>query len=81
VSTDGETQQLESVAPQAIEVVGDATPEQVAALVAVLSAVSGESVQTVEPRPTSQWSAPARQLRRGLVPGTRASGAWRTSLR
>jgi hypothetical protein len=81
VSTDGETQKPESVAPQAIEVVGDATPEQVAALVAVLSAVSGESVQTVEPRPTSQWSAPAGLVRRPLTPGPRSAGAWQRSLR
>ena len=78
---ESEEVQTETVAAQRIEVIGDASLEQVAALVAVLSAASGGSVEVAEPRHTSQWSAPARQLRRPLSPGTHSSGAWQTSLR
>jgi hypothetical protein len=63
---------------QRIEVIGDATAEQVAALVAVLSAASGGPVEIAEPRRTSAWSAPARAMRRPLTP---AQGAWQHSLR
>ncbi|MFW5469364.1 acyl-CoA carboxylase epsilon subunit [Knoellia sp. CPCC 206435] len=63
---------------QRIEVIGDATPEQVAALVAVLSAASGDPVEAAVPRRTSAWSAPARAMRRPLTP---APGAWQHSLR
>ncbi|EAP97474.1 hypothetical protein JNB_18428 [Janibacter sp. HTCC2649] len=69
------------VAAQRIEVIGDATPEQVAALVAVLSAASGGAVEVAAPRHTSQWSAPARQHRKPLTPGTRAAATWQHSLR
>jgi len=72
---------METPATQAIEVIGDATPEQVAALVAVLSAASGGAVEVAEPRHASPWSAPSRQHRRAVTPGTRASGAWQHSLR
>ncbi|MEO7268353.1 MAG: acyl-CoA carboxylase subunit epsilon [Knoellia sp.] len=68
----------ETVATQAIEVIGDATPEQVAALVAVLSAASGGAVEVAEPRHTSPWSAPAGLVRRPVTPGP---GAWQNSLR
>ena len=63
---------------QRIEVVGDATPEQVAALVAVLSAASGADVEVATPQPTSSWSAPVRAMRRPLVAGP---NAWQQSLR
>jgi hypothetical protein len=54
---------------------GDASPEEVAALLAVLTAASGgEAVPA--PRHTSQWSSPERAVRRPLSPG---QGAWRAS--
>ena len=55
---------------------GDATPEEVAALLAVLSAASGDGAAAPAPRPTSAWSSPARAVRRPLAPGP---GAWRAS--
>lgn len=51
----------------------DATPEQVAAVVAVFSAMGGEDEV---PAPTSQWASPARRMRRPLHPGP---GGWRAS--
>ncbi|WP_084342758.1 acyl-CoA carboxylase subunit epsilon [Janibacter corallicola] len=59
---------------QRIEVRGDATPEQVAALVAVLSGLGGEDEPPAAP--TSQWSAPARLVHAPLHP---APGGWRAS--
>jgi hypothetical protein len=56
---------------------GGATPEEVAAVLAVLSAVSAEAPEPA-PRHTSQWSSPERALRRRLTPGP---GAWRASPR
>ncbi|WP_224275317.1 acyl-CoA carboxylase subunit epsilon [Nocardioides lacusdianchii] len=59
-----------------LEVVNpDATPEEVAALVAVLSAVSAGGAEA--PRRTRQsWGAPARDVRRTPRPGPEG---WRTS--
>jgi hypothetical protein len=53
-----------------------ATDEEVAALVAVVSAmaVAGAEERTRTPPPA--WSAPARRVRTTLRPG---SGAWRAS--
>ncbi|CAN7156810.1 acyl-CoA carboxylase epsilon subunit [Knoellia sp. LjRoot47] len=68
----------EAGAAQRIEVIGDATPEQVAALVAVLSAASGGAGGQAPARPTSPWSAPAAMVRRPVAPGP---GAWSRSLR
>jgi hypothetical protein len=51
-----------------------ATPEEVAALVAVLSAMGGGEAPV--PRRRSQWSSPERQVRRTLPHGP---GAWRAS--
>lgn len=53
---------------------GDATPEEVAALVAVFAAL-----RTEEPparRPTPAWAAPHRKVRRTLPHGP---GGWRAS--
>jgi len=56
---------------------GDATPEEIAALVAVLMA---RSASEGAPRPArsvqNSWSDRSRQLRRPLSPGP---GAWRRS--
>ena len=56
----------------------DATPEEIAALVAVLSSLGGDE-QPPEPAP-SVWAAPARAARK--VPGApvpTGRGAWRAS--
>lgn len=61
-------------AGQAIEIIGDATPEQVAALLAVLSGIGGGE----EPAPasTSRWASRERLVRREVHPGP---GGWRAS--
>ncbi len=57
---------------------GDATEEEVAALVAVLQGLaSAASAQaTSEPEPASSWAAPARTLRATPPAGP---GGWRAS--
>jgi Ser/Thr protein kinase RdoA (MazF antagonist) len=52
----------------------DATPEEIAAIVAVLASLGGD--QPAPTRPRSEWANPARGLRGSLAHG---SGAWRTS--
>ena len=52
----------------------DATPEEVAAIVAVLSALGGGEPEA--PRTRSQWASPHRGVRRTLPHGR---GAWRAS--
>jgi Acyl-CoA carboxylase epsilon subunit len=63
--------------PPAIVVHGDASPEQLAALVAVLSAASGGDAPASE-QSGSPWAAHSVALRQPLSHGP---GAWRTSLR
>lgn len=53
----------------------DATPEEVAALVAVFSAL-GSSEAEAAPRRTPEWSRPARHVRRLVAHGP---GGWRSS--
>ena len=53
----------------------DATPEEVAALVAVVSAMAASAAPEEQP-PRSVWASPARRRRPQLFPGP---GAWRTS--
>jgi hypothetical protein len=53
---------------------GDATPEELAALVAVLAASGGE--QAAPPRRVPEWSAHHRRLRRTFPAGP---GGWRSS--
>lgn len=55
---------------------GDATPEEVAALLAVLSAAAGGEDPEPAPRPVSRWASRERAVRRPLAPG---AGAWRAS--
>lgn len=52
----------------------DATPEQVAAVVAVFSAMAGGEPEPEKPK--SQWAAPARRMRSPLLPGR---DGWRAS--
>jgi hypothetical protein len=56
---------------------GDASPEEIAALLAVLSAASGDEAKPATWH-TSQWSSRDRAVRRPLTPGP---GAWRASAR
>jgi hypothetical protein len=56
---------------------GDPTPEEIAALVAVLTArARAASASPPAPRPRSAWSDPSRRLRGTLPHGP---GAWRAS--
>ena len=52
----------------------DATPQEIAAIVAVFSAMGGG--EAPKKRVPSQWAAPARTARRHLPHG---AGAWRAS--
>ncbi|MFW6775273.1 acyl-CoA carboxylase subunit epsilon [Nocardioides sp. CPCC 205120] len=52
----------------------DATPEEVAAIVAVLSSLGGAPAPA--PHRTPEWSAPRRLLRSTPAAG---AGAWRSS--
>ena len=54
---------------------GDATPEEVAALVAVIAAL-GSGPAERKPKPRSTWADPAHRMRTTLPPGP---GAWRSS--
>jgi hypothetical protein len=54
---------------------GDATPEEVAAVMAVLTAVSAPAAEPAA-RHTSRWASREQALRRPLSPGP---GAWRAS--
>jgi hypothetical protein len=55
---------------------GAATPEEVAALLAVLSAAAASQDPDPAPRPRSGWSSREHAVRRPLAPGP---GAWRAS--
>ena len=52
----------------------DATPEEIAAVVAVFSALGGGAPAPAPPR--SEWADPARRMRGHLAHG---SGSWRAS--
>ena len=54
---------------------GDATPEEIAALVAVLASTSGGAAPA-KPKPRSTWADPRRRMRSTLPHGP---GAWRAS--
>jgi hypothetical protein len=55
---------------------GDATPEEIAAVVAVLSARSRAAAAPAPPPRRSAWADPARRVRRPIKAGP---GAWRAS--
>ncbi|MFG1941954.1 acyl-CoA carboxylase subunit epsilon [Nonomuraea sp. NPDC048826] len=61
--------------PQLRIVRGDATPEEIAALVAVLAARPAAPEAPSQARPQS-WRNPARSMRKPLTPG---KAAWRMS--
>ncbi|MGA8258241.1 MAG: acyl-CoA carboxylase subunit epsilon [Nocardioides sp.] len=52
----------------------DASPEEIAAIVAVFSAMGGAAAPARKPRPT--WNHPERLVRRPLAHGL---GGWRSS--
>ena len=54
---------------------GDATPEEIAALVAVIASMSGDEAPA-KPKVRSTWADPARTMRTTLPSGP---GAWRAS--
>jgi hypothetical protein len=59
---------------------GDATPEEIAALVAVLGAGSGSGDQAARrAKPVNGWASPAQVIRRPLLqgPGAWSASAWR----
>jgi acyl-CoA carboxylase epsilon subunit len=72
--TEPGTGQAEPAAPFLRVVSGNPTPEEVAALVAVLAASGGG--ERPAPRRTPAWSHPARLVRRTPAPGP---GGWRAS--
>ncbi len=53
-----------------------ATPEEIAALVAVFAAMGGEEKAPEKPR--SEWASPARKMR---APHVHYRGAWQASAR
>lgn len=56
---------------------GDATPEEIAAIVALLGARSGGSTEQAKPaRPVGGWADPRRLARPPIHTGP---GAWRTA--
>ncbi|GAA1999899.1 MULTISPECIES: acyl-CoA carboxylase subunit epsilon [Nocardioides] len=65
----------EPAAPVLRVVTPDATPEEIAALVAVVSALGAGSEPAQAPR-RPEWSAPARLVRRNPPHGP---GGWRAS--
>ncbi len=69
---------VEPVETPLVVIHGDATDEEVAALLAVLQGLAPAGpAETAPPRRTSAWSSPARRLRTPVHPspdGWRASG-------
>jgi hypothetical protein len=61
--------------PVLFAIKGDPTPEEVAALVAVLQGVASSAAPAEKPR-RSEWSAPHRLVRTPLASGP---GGWRSS--
>lgn len=75
--TDPASQSTEPARPPLRVVHGDATPEEIAAIVAVLAAAaSGDAASPADGPRRSRWSSPATRLR---VPARRGPGAWRAA--
>jgi hypothetical protein len=55
---------------------GEPTPEELAALVAVLAAASADEQPGVPTKPVSQWAPPERLMRPAVAP----TGWWESSL-
>ncbi|KRE37653.1 hypothetical protein ASG73_08325 [Janibacter sp. Soil728] len=69
---DADAEQPQAPAGPRIEVLGDASPEQVAALVAVLSGLGGGE-EEVPAGPPSRWASPERLVRHAVHP---SRGGW-----
>ena len=65
-----------AAAPPLFVVKGDASPEEVAALVAVLQAVGSAQAGPPPDKPRPEWSAHHRKVRASLPSGP---GGWRSS--
>ena len=63
-------------APPLFVVKGDASPEEVAALVAVLQGLAAAGTASVDQPAPSEWSSHHRKVRAPVTPGR---GAWRAS--
>ena len=59
-----------------VAIKGDASPEEVAALVAVVQLMAAAAGSAAQPRPRSVWADPGRQLRR---PHHSGPGGWTRS--
>ena len=68
-------QPVETPPPVLFSVEGDATPEEVAALVAVLQGMAAAAAPPAKP-PRSEWASPHRAVRAFHASGT---GGWRSS--
>jgi hypothetical protein len=66
---------VETSTPVLFSVEGDATPEEVAALVAVLQGIAASTTPHAKP-PRSEWASPHRAVRAFHASG---SGGWRSS--
>ena len=62
--------------PPLLVVKGDASAEEVAALVAVLQGLAAATPAGDAPKPRSEWSSHHRKVRTPLAPGR---GGWRSS--
>ncbi len=60
-----------------LEIRGDASPEEIAAIVTVLQAVAASGTAAAPARPPSEWSVPRRRLR--LEHHHTGPGAWKAS--
>lgn len=72
--TDAQAQTEPPKAPLLRVVKGDATPEEIAALVAVIASMGGG--EGTAPRRTPEWSRPERRMRANHSQGP---GGWRSS--
>ncbi|RYU12806.1 acyl-CoA carboxylase subunit epsilon [Nocardioides iriomotensis] len=69
------TGENEETRPPLFAIKGDASPEEIAALVAVLQGIAASTAPPA-PRRRSQWASPARAVRSTLLSGP---GGWRSS--
>ena len=77
VSTAGEAGSAEGTAPVLKIVRGEPSPEELAALIAVLlSRAAAAGAEQAAPRKVSGWTDRSRYVH---APGTRSSGGWRAS--
>ena len=71
-----ETDATTDARPPLFVIKGGASPEEVAALTAVLQGLAAAGAQAEPPRPRSEWAHPRRSMRTPLPTG---QGGWRAS--